>query len=51
MTQPIIQPTPPEIIPSVAPKTEDFVFDDDEFNSFKAPEPTAINVGQPKDEN
>ena len=49
--QPIIQPTPPEILPNVAPKTKDFFIDDDEFNSFKAPEPTTINIGRPKDEN
>ena len=49
--QPIIQPTPPEIIPNVVPKTEDFFVDDDEFDSFKKPEPMAINIGQPKDMN
>ena len=47
--QPIIQPTPPEIIPNV-PKTEDFFIDDDEFYSFKKPEPTTINIGQPQDD-
>ena len=26
-------------------------FDDDEFDSFKKSEPTAINIGQPKDKN
>ena len=40
--QPIIQPTPPEIIPNV----EYFFIDDDEFDSFKKCEPTAINIGQ-----
>ena len=49
--QPIIQPTPPEIIPNVVLKTKDFFIDDDEFDSFKMPEPTTINIGQPKDEN
>ena len=49
--QPIIQPTPPETIPNVVPKTKDFFIDDDEFDSFKKPEPMAINIGQPKDEN
>ena len=28
-----------------------FIIDDYEFDSFKKPEPTAINIGQPKDEN
>ena len=32
MKQPIIQLTLPEIIPNVAPKTEDFFIDDDEFD-------------------
>ena len=49
--QPIIQPTPSEIIPNVVPKTQNFFIDDDEFDSFKKPEPMAINIGQPKDEN
>ena len=49
--QPIIQPTPPETIPNVVPKTKDFFIDDDEFDSFKKPEPMAIYIGQPKDEN
>ena len=49
--QPIIQPTPPEIIPNVVPKTEDSSIDDDEFDSFKKAELTTINIGQPKDEN
>ena len=49
--QPIIQPTPQEIIPNVVPKTEDFFIDDDEFDSFKKPEPTTISIGQPNDEN
>ena len=47
----IIQSTPPQIIPNFVPKTEDYYIDDDEFNSFKKPEPTTINIGQPKDEN
>ena len=47
--QPIIQPIPPEIMPNV-PKTEDFFIDDDEFYSFKKPEPTTINIGQPQDD-
>ena len=51
MKQPIIQLTPPEIIPIVVPKTEGFFIDDDEFDSFKKPEPTTINIGQLKDEN
>ena len=49
--QPIIQPIPPQIIPNVLPKTEDFFIGDDEFDSFKKPEPTTINTGQPKGEN
>ena len=49
--QPIIQPTPPEIIPNVVPKTEDFFTEDDEFDSFKKPESMAINTDQPNDEN
>ena len=48
--QPIIQPTPPEIIPNFLPKSKDFFIDGDEFNSFKKPEPTTRNIGQPKDE-
>ena len=49
--QPIIQPIPPEIIPIIVPKTEGLFIDDDEFDSFKKPEPTtAINIGKPKDE-
>ena len=51
MKQPIIQPTAPEIIPNIVPKTEDLFIDDDEFRSFKKPEPTTINISQPKDEN
>ena len=51
MKQPIIQPTAPEIIPNIVPKTEDLFIDDDEFGSFKKPEPTTINISQPKDEN
>ena len=49
--QPIIQATPSEIIPNVVSKTQNFFIDDDEFDSIKKPEPTAINIGQPKDEN
>ena len=45
--QPIIQPTPPEIIPNIVPKTEDFFIDDDEFDSFKKPKPT-INISNNK---
>ena len=48
--QPIIQPTPPEIIPNIELKTEDFFIDDDDFDSFKKPE-LKIEIGQPKDEN
>ena len=51
LKQPIIQPTLPEIIPNVVPKTEDFFTDDDEFDSFKMPEPTETDIGQPKDKN
>ena len=47
----IIQPTPPEIIPNVVPKTDDFFSDNDEFDSFRKPESTTENIGQPKDEN
>ena len=47
--QPIIQTSPP-IIPNVALKTDNFSIDDDEFDSFKKPEPTTINIGQPKNE-
>ena len=49
--QAIIQPTPPEIIPNLVPETEDSFIDDHEFDSFKKPDPTTINIGQPKDEN
>ena len=49
--QPKVQPTPPEIVPNVVPKTEDFFIDYDEFDSFKKPETTTINIDQPKDEN
>ena len=49
--KPIIQPTPLEIIPNVVSKTEDFFIDDDEFDSFKKPEPITINIGKPKDDN
>ena len=51
LKQPIIQPSPPEIIPNVVPKPEDFFIDDDEFDSFKKPESTTINICQLKDEN
>ena len=47
--QPKIQPTPLEIIPNLVPNTEDFFIDEDEFDSFKKPEPTT-NIGQPKDD-
>ena len=47
----IIQPTPPEIIPNIVPKTEDFFNDGDEFDLFKKPElTTTINIGKTKDE-
>ena len=46
--QPIIQPTPPEIIPNIVLKTEDFFIDNDEFDSFKQREPITINTGQSK---
>ena len=49
--QPIIQPTAPEIIQNVVPKTEDVFVNDDEFDSFRKPERMTINIGQPKDEN
>ena len=49
--QPIIQPTSWEIIPNIAPKTEDIFIDDDELDLFKKPESTTtINIGRPKDE-
>ena len=48
--QPIIQPTPPEIIPNIDLKTKYFFNDDDDFDSFKKPE-LKIETGQPKDEN
>ena len=50
--QPIIQPTPTEIIPNVVPKTEHFFIDYDEFDSFKKPEPVTeiINIKKPEDE-
>ena len=51
MKQPIIQPTSPEINPNVVLKSEDFFIDDDEFDSFMKPEPTTINIVQPKEEN
>ena len=41
---PIIQPTSPEIITNVFPKTENFFIDDDEFYSSKKPEPTTIKL-------
>ena len=42
--QPIIQPTPPKIITNVFPKTENFFIDDDQFDTFKKPEPTTIKL-------
>ena len=48
--QPIIQPTRPEIVLNIAPKTEEFFVDDDEFDSFKRREPTTKNIGEPKDD-
>ena len=48
--QPIIQPTPPEIIPNIVLKTEDFFIDNDEFDSFKQREPITINIGQSKND-
>ena len=48
--QPIIQPTPPEIIPNIDLKTKYFFNDDDDFDLFKKPE-LKIEIGQPKDEN
>ena len=49
--QPIIQPTRSEIVPNIAPKTEDFFVDDDEFDSFKRREPTTtMNIGEPRDD-
>ena len=47
---PIIQPSPPNIIPNIDLKTEDFFIDNDDFDSFKKPE-QKIEIGQPKDEN
>ena len=47
----IIQPSPPEIIPNILPKTEDFFINDDKFDLFKKPGPVAINIGQLRDEN
>ena len=47
----MIQPTPPELIPNIVPKTADVFIDDDEFDSFKKPEPTTtINIRKPKDD-
>ena len=43
--QPIIQPTPPEIISNVVPETEDFFINAGELDSFKKPEPITINNG------
>ena len=37
LKQPTIQPTPPEIIPNIDLKTEEFFVDDDDFDSFKKP--------------
>ena len=48
--QPIIQPTPPEIIPNIVLKTEDFFIDNDEFDSFKQRESITINTGQSKND-
>ena len=47
---PIIQPSPPNIIPNIDLKTEDFFIDNDDFDSFKKPE-LKIEIGQPKGEN
>ena len=47
---PIIQPSPPKIIPNIDLKTEDFFIDNDDFDSFKKPE-LKIEIGQPKDKN
>ena len=47
--QPTIQPSPPEIIPNINLKTEDFFVDDDYFDSLKKPK-LKIEVGQLKDE-
>ena len=48
--QPIIQPTPPEIIPNTDLKTEDFFIEGDDFDSFKKPE-RKLEIGQLKYEN
>ena len=48
MKKRIIKPTPPEIIPNVVPKTEDFFIDDNEFDSFKKPEPITEILGSQK---
>ena len=48
--QPIIQPTPPEIISNIDLKTEDDDDDDFDFDSFEKRE-LKIKIGQPKDEN
>ena len=48
--QPIIQPTPPEIISNIDLKTEDDDDDDFDFDSFEKHE-LKIKIGQPKDEN
>ena len=48
--QPIIQPTPPEIIPNTDLKTEDFFIDGDDFDSFKKTE-RKLEIGQLKYEN
>ena len=34
----------------VVPKTEDFFMANDEFDSFKKPEPTTINIDEQEDE-
>ena len=48
--QPIIQPTPPEILPNIDLKTENFFIDDNDFDSFKKSE-LKIKIGQLKVEN
>ena len=48
--QPIIQPTPPEIIPNIDLKTEEFFIADDDFDSFKKSE-LKLETEQLKDEN
>ena len=48
--QSIIQPTPPEIIPNIDLKTEEFFIADDDFDSFKKSE-LKLETEQLKDEN